>query len=118
MMSNFVKRCYINVGCLQLQNIQFNKFSGKELSSAAFKKNALHSSHVKHKPVPSTKIPNLLELTSFVFFVGGYFVGPQFSMNHYRNAINHQIHGPNRYLFSGIRFIFNQSDLNLINQNV
>ena len=112
MISNFVKRCYtINVGCLQLQNIQFNTFSGKELSSAAFKKNALQSNQVKHKPVPSTKIPTLLELTSFVFFVGGYFVGPQFSLNHYRNAITHQMHGSNRYLFSGIRLIFNQSYL-------
>ena len=117
MMSDFVKNCN-NIGSSKLLNIQFTTFSGKELSSAAFKKNALHSSQVKHKPVPSTKIPTLLELTSFVFFAGGYFVGPQFSLNHYRNAINHQMHGPNRYLFSGIRLIFNQSDLNLINQNV
>ena len=72
--------------------------SGKELSSVAFQKNALYSSTRGTKDVSkSPNIPTLLEITGYVFFVGGYFVGPQFSLNHYRNAIAQTIKGANRY---------------------
>ena len=69
------------------------------MGSVAFQKNALYSKKVDAEDnVISPKIPTLLEMTAYVFFVGGYFVGPQFSLNHYRRAISQSIDGLNRYL--------------------
>ena len=68
------------------------------MGSVAFQKSALYSKKIDvGDNVISPKIPALLEMTAYVFFVGGYFVGPQFSLNHYRSAIAQTIKGANRY---------------------
>ena len=62
------------------------------LSSSAFMKNALVSNAKNTRSLTySVSIPSLLETAGYCFFVGGYFVGPQFSMNHYRRAIQHNL---------------------------
>ena len=69
------------------------------MGSVAFQKNALYSKKINAEDkVISPKIPTLLEMTAFVFFVGGYFVGPQFSLSYYRRAISQSIDEQNRYL--------------------
>ena len=34
------------------------------------------------------EVPSILEMFSQAFFIGGYFVGPQFSMKKYQNFIH------------------------------
>ena len=73
------------------------------MGSVAFQKSALCSKKIDvGDNVISPKIPTLLEMTAYVFFVGGYFVGPQFSLNHYIRAITQSNDGPNRYVINAI----------------
>jgi lysophospholipid acyltransferase 5 len=43
------------------------------------------------KEAALTELPSLIEMFSHCFFIGGYLVGPQFSMKKYQNYIRRNI---------------------------
>ena len=57
-----------------------------------------------------TEVPSILEVCSQSFFVGGYFVGPQFSMRKFQNYIQRNI---NEDLPPSRRFAFKRFGLGL-----
>ena len=89
------------------------------MGSVAFKKNALYSKKINAEDIViSPKIPTLLEMTAYVFFVGGYFVGPQFSLNYYKRAVSQSIDGLNRYLSNKLWLSFMSVINRLIYNNI
>ena len=57
-----------------------------------------------------SEVPSILEVCSQSFFVGGYFVGPQFSMRKFQNYIQRNI---NEDLPPSIRFAFKRFGIGL-----
>merc|ERR1712079_375015 len=58
-----------------------------------------------------TEVPSILEVCSQSFFIGGYFVGPQFSMRKFQNFIQRNI---NEDLPPSRRFAFKRFGIGLL----
>eukprot|EP00096_Caligus_rogercresseyi_P011555 TRINITY_DN4564_c0_g1_i1.p1 TRINITY_DN4564_c0_g1~~TRINITY_DN4564_c0_g1_i1.p1 ORF type:complete len:465 (-),score=102.20 TRINITY_DN4564_c0_g1_i1:281-1675(-) len=68
--------------CLRLSAVAIDLYDGTK------KEESLSEEQKKHRLV---EMPSLLELFSQCFFLGGYFVGPQFSMRKYQEFIQRNI---------------------------
>ena len=65
------------------------------------------------KEAALTELPSLIEMFSHCFFIGGYLVGPQFSMRKYQNYIRRNIEEdlPSSTRFGLVRFFIGISYL-------
>ena len=70
--------------CLRLIGLSWDLYDG-----ARMKKNPESLSKDQQKTA-LTSSPNVLEMLSHSFFIGGYFVGPQFSLAKYREFVSPQ----------------------------